>query len=50
MRALKNAYKILVETPGGKTPLGKNGYRRDVNTEMDLKERGRYRLHPNACG
>jgi hypothetical protein len=46
MRELKNIYRILVGKPGGKTPLGRNGYRRDVNTEMDLKERGRCKLHP----
>jgi hypothetical protein len=40
MREMRNAYKILVEKPGGKRPLGRPRCRWVANIKMDLRERG----------
>jgi hypothetical protein len=37
----KAAYRILVEKPVGKTPLGRHGPRWEDNIKMDLQEVGR---------
>jgi hypothetical protein len=34
----RNAYKILVENPGGKRPLGRPKYRSMGNIKLDLRE------------
>jgi hypothetical protein len=34
----RNAYKILVETPEGKRPLGRSGRRLEDNIKMDHRE------------
>jgi hypothetical protein len=36
----RNAYRILVGKPGGKTPLGRPRRRWVDNIEMDLREKG----------
>jgi hypothetical protein len=36
----KNAYRILVEKPEGKRPLGRPRLRREDNIKMDLREIG----------
>jgi hypothetical protein len=36
----RNAYRILVEKPEGKGPLGRPKYRWVDNIKMDLRERG----------
>jgi hypothetical protein len=36
----RNAYRILVEEPEGKRPLGRPGHRGENNTKMDLREVG----------
>jgi hypothetical protein len=38
MEEMKNAYKILVEKPEGKTPLGRLVRRWEDNFRMDLRE------------
>jgi hypothetical protein len=40
----RNAYRILVEMPEGKRPLGRPRRRWVDNIKMDLGEIGRYRL------
>jgi hypothetical protein len=37
---MKNAYKILVGKPGGKTPDGESGYRWENNIKINLREVG----------
>jgi hypothetical protein len=37
---MKNAYKILVEKPEGKRPLGRHRLRWDDNIRIDLEEIG----------
>jgi hypothetical protein len=39
-----NAYRVLVENPEGKRPLGRPGRRWVDNLKMDLREIGRYGL------
>jgi hypothetical protein len=36
----ENAYRILVEKPEGKRPLGRPRHRWDENIKMDLIEKG----------
>jgi hypothetical protein len=35
---IRNAYKMLVRKPEGKTPLGRPRHRREYNIRMDLRE------------
>jgi hypothetical protein len=39
--AKRNAYRILVGTPGGKRPLGRPGRRWVDNIKIDLREIGK---------
>jgi hypothetical protein len=39
MREKRNEYRILVEKPEGKTPLGRPRRRWEDNIKMDLRER-----------
>jgi hypothetical protein len=36
----RNAYRILVEKPEGRTPLGRSGYTWEDGIKMDLREIG----------
>jgi hypothetical protein len=38
MWEIRNAYKILVEKPEGKRPIGRPGIRSEDNIKMDLGE------------
>jgi hypothetical protein len=40
MGEMRNAYKILVDTPGGKRPFGAPRNRWKENIKMDLEEMG----------
>jgi hypothetical protein len=40
MEAARNAYRILVEEPEGKRPLGRSTCRWGDNIKMDLREIG----------
>jgi hypothetical protein len=40
MRAKRNAYRILMGKPEGKTPLGRPRRRWEDNIRMDLRETG----------
>jgi hypothetical protein len=40
-RAKRNAYRILVEKPEGKRPLGKPKHKWEDTIAMDLRETGR---------
>jgi hypothetical protein len=40
MRAMRNAYKILVGNPQRKRPLGRSRHRWKDNIEMHIKEIG----------
>jgi hypothetical protein len=40
MGEMRNVYKVLVEKPEGKKPLGKPRYRWEDNTKIDLREVG----------
>jgi hypothetical protein len=40
IKEMRNAYKILVEKPEGKTPLGRPKHTWEDNTKMDVKEIG----------
>jgi hypothetical protein len=38
MGEMRNAYKILVGKPGGKSPFGRHRCRREYNIRMKLRE------------
>jgi hypothetical protein len=40
MGEMRNAFKILVDKPEGKRPLGRTRYKWDYNIRMDLRELG----------
>ena len=40
MKEVRSAFKILIGTPTGKTPLGRPRLRWEDNIRMDLKEIG----------
>jgi hypothetical protein len=40
MGEMRNAYKILVEKPEGKKPLGRHRRRWEENIKMEVKETG----------
>jgi hypothetical protein len=51
MGEIRNAYKILIEKPEGKRPLGRSRRRRQENIKMNHKEYvGGYGLDPSSSG
>jgi hypothetical protein len=50
IRETRNAYRILVEKPEGKRPLGRPRCRSVDNIKMDLREMGWYGLDLSGSG
>jgi hypothetical protein len=40
MGEMRNAYKVLVRKPEGRSPLGRSTHRWENNSRMDLREIG----------